>query len=46
MLTVYEDVDVLALDPAAEEALVLAAGAVDADPEVDATDGPVACAVL
>jgi|OM-RGC.v1.038490801 hypothetical protein len=46
MLTVYDDVDVLALDPAADEALALAAGAVDAEPEVDATDGPCACAVL
>lgn len=46
MFTVYDDVDVLVLDPAAEEAVALAAGAVDADPEVDATDGPGACAVL
>jgi len=38
MLTVYDDVAVPALDPVAEEALVPEAGAVDAEPGVDATD--------
>ena len=36
MVTVYDDVDALALDPVAEEALVPEAGAVDAEPDVDA----------
>jgi hypothetical protein len=46
ILTVYDDVGVLALDPVADEVLVLEAGAVDAEPEADATDEPVAWAVL
>ncbi|WP_167387450.1 hypothetical protein [Paraburkholderia susongensis] len=46
MLTVYDDVDVLVLDPVADEALVPDAGAVDAEPEVDAVDEGAACTML
>jgi hypothetical protein len=46
MLTVYDDVGVLALDPVADVALESDVGAAPADPEVDATDDPVACVVL
>ncbi|MFM0430153.1 hypothetical protein PQQ75_14150 [Paraburkholderia aspalathi] len=49
MLTVYDDADeadVLVLDPVADEALVLDADALDAEPDVDAADEAGACAVL
>ncbi|NPT55207.1 hypothetical protein [Paraburkholderia elongata] len=52
MLTVYEDADdaddadVLVLDPVAEEALVLDAGAADAELDVDAADEAGACTAL
>ncbi|MFM0157832.1 hypothetical protein [Paraburkholderia sediminicola] len=46
MLTVYDDPDVLVLDPVAEEALVPDAGALAAELEVDAVDVADACAVL
>ncbi|MFM0631956.1 hypothetical protein [Paraburkholderia xenovorans] len=46
MLTVYDDVDVLELDPVADEALVLDAGAVDAELEVDAADEGAVCTTL
>jgi hypothetical protein len=48
MLTVYDDVGVLALDPDADVVLVLdvEAGAAAAEPELDAMDDPVACVML
>ncbi|MFM0074631.1 hypothetical protein PQQ86_26095 [Paraburkholderia sediminicola] len=49
MLTVYDDpdeADVLVLDPVAEEALVLDAGALAAELEVAAVGEADACAVL
>ena len=49
MLTVYDDpddADVLVLDPVAEEALVLDAGALGAELDVDAADEADVCAVL
>jgi hypothetical protein len=46
MLTVYDDADVLVLDPVADEALVLDAGALGAELDVDAADEAGACAVL
>ncbi|WP_211611590.1 hypothetical protein [Paraburkholderia haematera] len=46
MLTVYDEAEVLVLDPAAEEALVLDAGALDVVPDVDAADEADACTVL
>ncbi|CAB3774287.1 hypothetical protein LMG29542_07695 [Paraburkholderia humisilvae] len=42
MLIGYDDIDALALDPVADEALVLDAGDADAEPEVDAVAGSVA----
>lgn len=45
MLTVYDDVDVLVLDPVADEAVVLDARAIDAELEVDAVDEGAVCAV-
>lgn len=50
MLTVYDDADVPVLDPEAdpeaEAALVLDAGALGAEPDVDAAAEAGACAVL
>jgi hypothetical protein len=46
MLTVYDDVDVLVLEPVADEALVLDAGAADAELEVDAVDEGAVCTML
>ncbi|SOF00086.1 hypothetical protein SAMN05446635_8139 [Burkholderia sp. OK233] len=48
MLTVYDDADALVLDPVAEEALVLDAGALGAELDVGAADeaDADACAVL
>lgn len=50
MLTVYDDADddadVPVLDPEAEAALVLDAGAPGAEPDVDAAAEAGACAVL
>ncbi|MFM0557273.1 hypothetical protein P0D69_40925 [Paraburkholderia sediminicola] len=47
-MTVYDDVDVLVLDPVADEAVVLVrdAGVADAEPEFDVTDEAEACTAL
>jgi len=44
MLTEYDDVGVLELDPLLEEALALGVEAVGAGPEFDVTEPLVACA--
>jgi hypothetical protein len=48
ILTVYDDVGVLVLEPVADEAVVPERddGGVDAEPELDVTDGLTACAAL
>jgi hypothetical protein len=46
MLTVYDDGDVLVLDPVVDEPVVLIAGLVDAELAVDAVDEGVVCTVL
>lgn len=46
MLTEYEDVGVLLLAPFVEDALVLEAVAAAAEPELDFTDWPEACAIF
>ncbi|WP_183082099.1 hypothetical protein [Paraburkholderia sp. BL23I1N1] len=46
MLTVYDEAEALVLDPVADDALVLDAGAVGAEPDVDAVDEADACTAL